>query len=121
MCAQVVPHLEVGRVHSHGVGVLLAQIEKTLLKIVDALHGHGDAANHFRPVGFDGGGADSQIWPVGEVGLSLGVHGDHPAVEEKKSQRFITLCGTACWDLSKTFTLFYFYSLNLLFLLRTKT
>lgn len=85
------PHLEVGRVHSQLEGVLLAEIEETTLEVIDVFHGQCDAAHHLCPVRLDWGGADRQVRPVGEVGLSLGVHGQHPEVDEKKSTRFSQL------------------------------
>lgn len=74
LCAQIVPHLEVGRVHFQLEGVLLAELEETFLEVIDGFHGQSDATHYLCPVCLDWGGAERQIWPVGEVGLSLGVH-----------------------------------------------
>lgn len=89
---QRVPHLEVGRVHPQLVGMLLAELQHTIGKVVDVLDGQADAAHHLGTVGLDGGGAKRQTCPVGEVDLGLGVHGEHPAVEENTSRMVIKMC-----------------------------
>lgn len=93
-------HLEVGWVDPHRVGVLLAELQQALGQVVNLAHSDRDTSHHLFSMGLDGGGAVTDIRPVGEVDLSLGINGEHPMGTEL--QTFNKLCWISCWGVSKT-------------------
>lgn len=71
-------YLEVGRVNPQLEGVQLAELQQAGGQVVDLGHGQTDPTHDLLAVLLHGLGTSLRVWPVGEVGLGLGIHKKHP-------------------------------------------
>lgn len=67
-------YLEVGRIHTEGEGVQLAQVEETGLQVIDLGHGVADGVHDGDSVLLGRGRVGALVLPVSKVGLGLRVH-----------------------------------------------
>uniref|UniRef100_A0A7N5ZUD8 Uncharacterized protein n=1 Tax=Anabas testudineus TaxID=64144 RepID=A0A7N5ZUD8_ANATE len=72
-------HLEVSRVHSQSEGVQLTEVQQTCSQIVDFGHSFSNSSKDGLSVLLHLGRAGAQVLPVGEIGLGLWVHHQHPS------------------------------------------
>lgn len=103
MCERL--YLEVGGVHTQGEGVQLAQVEETSFQIIDFGHGVSNGVHDGDSVLLGGGRGGALVLPVGEVGLGLRVHGEHPGLQKERKTWVVSekVCvHESIWELSYT-------------------